>query len=274
MFVGSYARWLGLFGILSLAAPGWASAQEPLRVASPDGRTQVTVETRDGGLFYSVTRDGKPLLTPSRLGFVFKGAPPLRDSLRITGNARSTYDSTWTQPWGEVAQVRDHHNELRVSVLEERAPNRKFDVAFRVFDDGLGFRYEVPAQPALGDFEMMDELTEFALADNAKTWWIPSNRPRKDRSEFLYSSSPLSVVDSVQTPLTMATTDGRTFLVIHEANLVDYARMFLAGPYMEGRTLRAALAPWADGVKVRGRTPFRTPWRTIQLADRAADLAP
>ena len=275
MLVRSAARRLGLLGLLYLVAPArGASAQQPLRVVSPKGGTQVTVETRAGGLFYSVARDGQPLLTPSRLGFLFKGAAPLRDSLRIAGSTTSSYDSSWTQPWGEVAKVRDHHNELKVSVEETRPPGRKFEVAFRVFDDGLGFRYEVPAQAALGEFEMMDELTEFALADNAKTWWIPSNRPRKDRSEFLYSSSPLSVVDSVQTPLTMQTTDGKTFLVIHEASLVDYARMFLAGPYMEGRTLRAALAPWADGVKVRGHTPFVSPWRTIQVADKAADLAP
>ena len=170
--------------------------------------------------------------------------------------------------------MRDHHNELRVSVVETTAPARRFDVVFRVFNDGVGFRYEFPAQPGLGDFVITDELTEFTLADDAKAWWIPSNRSRLDRSEMLYSSSPVSVIDSVQTPLTMATRDGKTFIVIHEANLVDYARMYLAGP--RWRTARCARRwrQWPDGVKVRGRTPFVTPWRTIQLADRAADLAP
>ena len=115
----------------------------------------------------------------------------------------------------------------------------------RAFDDGVGFRYEVPEQPGLGDFEISDELTEFTLADNARAWWIPSNWPRLDRSEMLYSSGPVSVLDSVQTPLTMETQDGRTFMVIHEANLVDYARMFLAGPRMESRTLRGGAR--ADG---------------------------
>src|SRR5256886_17532580 len=91
---------------------------------------------------------------------------------------------------------------------------------------------------------------------------------------MLFSSSPVSVLDSVQTPLTMETRDGRTFIVIHEANLVDYARMFLAGPPMQSRTLRAALAPYADGIKLRGHTPSVTPCRTIQLADRATQLAP
>jgi alpha-glucosidase len=170
--------------------------------------------------------------------------------------------------------VRDHHNELAVSLEETGAPNRRFTVRIRAFDDGTGFRYELPEQPALGDFEITDELTEFTLADNARAWWIASNWPRKDRSEELFSSGPVSTLDSVQTPLTMETRDGRTFMVIHEANLVDYARMFLAGPRMEGRTLHAALAPMADGIKVRGRTPFVTPWRTIQVADRVTDLAP
>ncbi|PYO65233.1 MAG: alpha-glucosidase, partial [Gemmatimonadetes bacterium] len=265
-----------LVPLVTAVAAATAAAQAPLRVASPDGRNEVTVQVRDGRLYYSLQRDGRAILLPSLLGFAFRGAAPLRDSLQVTDTARQTVDETWTQPWGEVARVRDHHNELRVSVAETApAPlGRRFTVVFRVFNDGVGFRYEVPAQPGLGEFEISDELTEFALADDARAWWIPSNRPRLDRSEMLYSSSPVSVIDSVQTPLTMETRDGRTFIVIHEANLVDYARMFLAGARMQDRTLRAALAPYADGTKVHGRTPFVTPWRTIQLADRATDLAP
>jgi alpha-glucosidase len=251
---------------------GTAAAQ--VRVASPDGRNQVTFQIRDGRAYYDLQRDGRALILPSLLGFEFRGATPLRDGLRITDTTRDTHDETWTQPWGEVARVRDHHNELAVSLEETGAPNRRFTVRIRAFDDGTGFRYELPEQPALGDFEITDELTEFTLADNARAWWIASNWPRKDRSEELFSSGPVSTLDSVQTPLTMETRDGRTFMVIHEANLVDYARMFLAGPRMEGRTLHAALAPMADGIKVRGRTPFVTPWRTIQVADRVTDLAP
>jgi alpha-glucosidase len=263
-------RFPGLL-LLGLAA-GTLHAQA--RVSSPDGRNQVTVEIREGRLYYGLSRDGRALVLPSLLGFAFKGAPPLRDGLRITDTTRRSHDEWWTQPWGEVARVRDHHNELAVGVEETAAPNRRFLLRVRAFDDGIGFRYELPQQPNLGGFEISDELTEFALADNARAWWIASNWPRKDRSEELYSSGPVSTLDSVQTPLTMELRDGRTFLVIHEANLVDYARMFLAGPRMEGRTLRAALQPMADGIKVRGRTPFVTPWRTIQLADRVTDLAP
>ena len=270
----SWSRRVTLLAGFATVFSSVGRAQDELSVASPDGRNRIGVAVREGRLYYILSRDGRQLLLPSILGFQFRGAPVLRDGLRITGQARKSFDETWTQPWGEVARVRDNHNELRVSVAETAAPTRRFDVVFRAFNDGIGFRYEFPSQPGLGEFVISDELTEFNLADDARTWWIPSDRSRLDRSEILYSSSPVSVVDSVQTPLTMETRDGKTVMVIHEANLIDYARMNIAGSRLEGRTLRAALAPLAGGDKVRGRTPFVTPWRTIQVADRAADLAP
>jgi alpha-glucosidase len=264
--------------VRGLAAFALAAGVRPVRgqsaVASPNGRNSVTITVNEGRLYYSLARDRRPLILPSLLGFEFRGAVPLRDGMRITDTVRQSHDEWWTQPWGEVKRVRDHYNELAVGVVETAPPNRRLTIRVRSFDDGVAFRYEFPSQPGLGAFEISNELTEFALADNARAWWIPSNWPRKDRSEELYSSGPVSTLDSVQTPLTMETRDGRTFMVIHEANLVHYARMFLAGPRMEGRTLRAALAPLADGIKVRGNAPFVTPWRTIQLADRATDLAP
>src|SRR3989442_8995184 len=258
--------------LLAVLLPCSALAQ--VRVASPDGRNAVVVETHEGRLYYTVQRDGRPPLASSRLGFEFRGAPPLRDSLRIVDSSRSTFDETWTQPWGEVSRIRDHHNELKVGVEETKAPNRKFTLAVRAFNDGVAFRYEFPAQPSLADFEIMDELTEFVMADNARAWWIASNRPRLDRSEQLWSSGPVSTLDSVQTPLTMEFRGGKTFVVIHEANLVDYAKRNIRGPRMDNRTLHADLAPMADGVKVRGHTPFVTPWRTIQVADKVTQLSP
>ncbi len=259
--------------IALLVCPASIHAQGSLRVASPDGRNVITVSPGDSGLRYTVTRNGKPIILSSRLGFAFRTKPPLRDSLRLVGEQRVSVDTIWTQPWGELSHVRDHHNELRVDVRETSALQRRFAFVVRAFNDGVGFRYEIPDQASLTDYEISDELTEFVLADNGRAWWIASNRPRLDRSEQLYSEGPVSTLDSVQTPLTMELTNG-VFVVIHEANLIDYPRMFLAGPRMEGRTFRAALAPWADGVKVRGRTPLLTPWRTIQLADRAEDLQP
>jgi alpha-glucosidase len=256
--------------VIAVAPPAGGQA----RVTSPDGRNEVTVELREGRLTYALARDRRPLVLPSVLGFEFRGGPTLRDGLRITDTTRQTHDEWWTQPWGEVVRVREHYNELAVTVEETSAPARGFTLRVRAFDDGVGFRYELPEQSALGAFAISEELTEFNLADNSRAWWIPSNWPRMDRSEMLYSSGPVSVVDSVQTPLTMELQDGRTFMVIHEANLVDYARMFLRKERSETRLLRAALAPMADGVKVRGRTPFETPWRTIQVADRVTDLSP
>ena len=162
-----------------LAVAGLALAAGPLPgqvgVASPDGRNKVTVEVQDGHLTYSLARDGRMLVLPSMLGFDFRGAPRLLDSLRITDTTRDSHDEWWTQPWGEVARVRDHHNELAVTVEETTAARRRFTLRVRAFDDGIGFRYEVPEQPGLGAFEINDELTQFNLADNSRAWWIPSN---------------------------------------------------------------------------------------------------
>jgi alpha-glucosidase len=246
-----------------------AAAQEELRVASPDGRNEVSMGVREGTLWYAVRRNGQNIMLPSRLGFAFRGGDSLRAGLRITGSSRGSADETWTQPWGEVARVRDHHNELRVQVAEQGGRGRRFEVVFRAFDDGVGFRYELGE--SFGEFEMMEELTEFAFADNGRAWWIPSNQPEPDRQEILYESSPVSRVDSAHTPFTVQMTSG-TQVVIHEANLVDYAGMYLART--SNRTMQSTLARWADGVAVRGRGPFVTPWRTIQMADRPEDLHP
>ena len=258
-------------GVALTLGPDTLSGQDQLRVVSPNGRNTITVETRDGRLYYSLHRDDRAVILPSQLGFEFRGAPPLRDSLRVVGKTETKVDQTWTQPWGEVSRVRDQHNEARISVAESAAPGRRFMVVFRVFDDGAGFRYEFPEQSGIGEFAITSELTEFALVDDARSWWIPSFQP--NRYEYLYRSSPVSTLDTVHTPLTLEFRDG-LHVVIHEANLTDYAAMNLVGGREQNRTLRAYLAPYADGTKVLGRSPFVTPWRTIQVADRAADLAP
>ncbi len=241
-------------------------------VSSPDGRTVVTLALRDGRLTWAVARDGHPVVTPSRLGFTFRNAPPLGAGMRVADSARASGDETFALPWGEVARVRDQHNELRVKMVETAPAAREFWVAVRVFDDGLGLRYELPAQPNLADFEIMDELTEFAMAEDMKAWWIPANVPTNDRQEMLYASGPISKLTLVHTPLTLQGTGGLQ-VVIHEANLVDYAGMYLAGS-SESRTLRTSLTRWKDGSAVKGRTPFVTPWRTLQLADAPEQLAP
>ena len=274
-----------LAAALLLAAPA-ARAQDaaasPLRVASPDGRTVVTLAVRDGALTYAVARGGRAVLLPSRLGFAFQGAAPLGDGanpLGVTAAARAERDTAFELPWGEVRRVRDRYRELRVTVAEQRPPARRFTVAVRAFDDGVALRYEVPAQPGVGDaageYVMTDERTEFALAADMTAWSVPANRPMPDRQEQLYGSAPVSTLDTVLTPLTLASPWG-TYAVIHEADLVDYAGMDLArvGPRTGPATLRASLQRWNDGAAVKGRLPLVTPWRTVQLADRVEDLAP
>lgn len=271
-------------GLALLLAAAPLAAQ--VEVTSPDGRSRVTVELLDGRLTWRLDRDGRRLIEPSRLGFRFRDLPPLDSGLVITDSARASHDEWWTQPWGEVRRVHEQYNELAVGVKEssiilrlqpgrvDRIPNLQLTVRFRAFDDGIGFRYEFPAQAALDSFTIMEELTQFSFADNPRAWWIPSDRPRMDRSEMLYSESPLSLLQHVQTPLTLEARDRRTYMVIHEADLEDYARMNLKGGCIECRTLQADLALMGDGTAVQGRTPFNTPWRTLQIADRVTDLSP
>src|SRR3989442_13628132 len=167
--------WMRCTGLLLTLSVTYTlgSAQDRVRVTSPDGRNRVTVEIRDGALAYSVDRDDRAVLLPSHLGFACQGAHPLRDGLRLVDPSRNAVDETWTQPWGQVARVRDHHNELRVSVAEVASPGRRFVVVFRAFNDGVGFRYELPEQPGLVEFAISDELTEFALADDARACGSP-----------------------------------------------------------------------------------------------------
>jgi len=240
-------------------------------VSSPDGRIQVTFVLEDGVPYYAVSRSGKDVIKPSKLGFIFKDAEPLNQNLTVVESKLDSLDETWTQPWGEVEEIRNHYNELRVDLEETTGAHRKMTVVFRVYDDGLGFRYELPEQGNLSDFQIMDEETEFVLADNHRAWWIPAYRD--NRYEYLHTQSPVSFLSedlqAVHTPLTMETADG-LFLSIHEANLTDYASMTLVGS--DNNTLLCDLVPWSDGVKVKASTPHQTPWRTIQIAENAGDL--
>jgi alpha-glucosidase len=264
-------RWVtGFVSVVFFTSVDCGWSQEPHRLESPDGKNVVRVAISDGDLVYSVDREGRNLILPSGLGFEFRNAPPMGSGVAISEVSRRTVDEAWEQPWGEVRYVRDHYNELRVSAEEIDGLRRNFNVVFRAFDDGVAFRYELPEQPGLGEFEIMDERTEFRFAEDPKAWWIPANDPTH-RYELLYRHSPLSTLPEVHTPLTLVTLEG-LHLVIHEANLVDYAGMNLTASM--DRRLAVTLPAWADGVKVRGRTPFVTPWRTIQVAETAADLQP
>lgn len=238
-----------------------------LQIKSPDGRIELTFILEDGVPYYQVKRDSMSLILASRMGFVLKDANPLNRNFAIQSFQQTSFDKTWEQPWGEVRFIRNHYKELQVHLKERTELLRQLNIIFRVFDDGIGFRYEFPQQKNLTNFSIMDELTEFAMPSNEEVWWIPAFWD--NRYEYLFTKSPISEIDSVHTPLTMETRNG-LYLSIHEANLTDYASMTLSGS--DDFKLGCVLIPWSDGVKVRAKTPFRSPWRTIQIAEKAGDL--
>jgi alpha-glucosidase len=254
-----------LLAILAFVAVPAAAA--PVRISSPDEVLTVTVDVNgEGRPEYSVSRLGRPVILPSRLGFILTDAPKLERNFEIASSQRRSADETWEQPWGERRFVRNRYNELRVR-LTEKAPKRSLDVVFRVYDDGIGFRYEFPDQAALKDVNIGEEITEFALADPATAWWIPAFQ--WNREEYLYNRTKISEVGIAQTPMTVRT-DGGLHVAFHEAALVDYSGMNLQN---EGHgRFRAILTPSSDGAKVKRTAPFPTPWRTMQIADSAGGL--
>jgi alpha-glucosidase len=244
-----------------------ARAETVATVSSPNKVLTVELDLHEDRLAYRVLRFGEKVIDDSRLGFRLRGSGALDRNLALQSQASGSHDQTWEQPWGESRFVRDNHNELRARIVETIAPNRRFDLVFRVFDDGIGLRYEFPAQPALAEAIIDDELTEFALAQPAIAWWIPAGE--WNRYEYLYHRTPVEQVTSAHTPMTVRTDDG-LHLAFHEAALVDYSSMWLRRT--EGRRFRAQLSPASEGWKVKRTVPFHTPWRTIQIADTAAAL--
>ena len=170
------------------------------RVASPDGRTTVELSLNgEGRLAWRAARDGKPLIGDSRLGFVLRNGRELLRNLALESQSTRASDSTWEQPWGEERRIRDRYNELRARFAETDRDHRRFDVVFRVYDDGLGFRYELPRQPALQRVEIEDEATEFDVARPSTAWWIPAGE--WNRYEYLYRKTPLAEVSQVTATL-------------------------------------------------------------------------
>src|SRR5688572_16443529 len=236
---------------LLLAFAPSVQAETVARVASPDGTLQVELDVNgEGRLAYRVAHRGKPLVADSRLGFILRNGRQLLRGFQLDKQAARSHDGSWELPWGERRVVREHYNELRASFVERDHDRRRVDVVFRVFDDGLGFRYEFPKQAALDEVQIQEELTEFAIARPATAWWIPAYE--WNREEYLYHRTPLTEVGVAQTPITLRTADG-IHLSLHEAALVDYAGMNLAKGG-DGR-LRAMLTP-GGAAKVVRRTPF------------------
>lgn len=245
-------------------------------LTSPDGRTRMRFAAGPSGLGFTVFRDGKPLIRPSRLGIILSGDPDAAPPATIEQVRASEVDKRWEQPWGEDRVIRDRHRELRIDIREAGERPRRYTLVARAFDDGIAFRYEMPAQPDVdGALTITGERTEFDLGNRDwQAWWIPAWGLARDeyitRQASLEALAAEPLARAVQTPLTLRAADGLS-LSFHEAALRDYAGMVLA-PQPGGR-LRAQLVPWSGGkAAVRTRAPFHTPWRTVQIADRPAAL--
>ncbi|WP_317039586.1 glycoside hydrolase family 97 protein [Prevotella sp. khp7] len=250
-----------LITILSLSA----TAKSVETVSSPDGKLTLSAGVRQGQAYYQLSRGSEPVINPSNLGFQLSQGL-LSGNFRIVGFQRDTKNETWEQPWGEERFVRNHYNELRMRLQEKKGLKRLLNVVFRVFDDGIGFRYEFPLQPHLKQFEIMDELTEFNLPWDAQMWSQPTNGTVY--YEALYTKTPVSRKDTVSTPVTIEAKPN-LYLAIHEANLTDYASLNLTP---RGTKLLTALTPWQSGVKVYAQAPFVSPWRTIIVGSKPGDL--
>lgn len=249
-----------LFCLVSMAA--LAAPKNVL--TSPDGKLTLKVSKRGDKACYALFRGTTPIITESALGLSLKDQPAqqIKGALSFT---RSTHDDTWTQPWGEQAEVRNNYNELAVGMTT--TAGARMTVRFRLFNDGLGFRYEYPRQPKLQDFVIMDELTEFNFPADIPTWSQPTNGTVY--YEALYTREPISKKDTISTPMTMEYNDS-LYVTIHEANLTDYASLNLA--VRDGQKTVAALTPWANGDKVRVSDTRQTPWRCVLVATQPGDL--
>lgn len=235
-------------------------------VESPNKAIKLVFTDQNDLAQYKIAYKGMEIVKASKLGFVFVDSPSFYRDFSVAEVSRNTVDQTWEQPWGEQRLIRDHHNEVVVTFTHAKDKNVKFNVRARVFDDGVGFRYEVKHQ---GDLAITRELTEFFLPDSheAKAYWIPGQG--RERYEYLYNETLLNKVSTAHTPMTVEYPNG-VHLAIHEAALVDFAGMSLTKQELGKFT--ADLAPRADGVLVRKNGDFISPWRTITIGDSAVDL--
>ncbi len=267
---------IGLVSIVISCFFAEVQAKEVL-VSSPDGTVTVAIGLKANKPYYTVKYGTETLIIPSHLGFQLdKGS--LGDNVRMTGQHYASKDETWAQPWGEESVVRNHYNELTVNFTEKSG--RQMNVVFRVFNDGVGFRYILPSINKGEKYCIQDELTEITLAHDAKAWSIPTNRT--EYFEGIYTSDLLSKKDTVCTPLTIEYEDS-LFLAIHEAALEDYASINLtpvrseelrvnSEKFASAVKLRTALTPWQSGVKVYCEGETKSPWRTIIIGKTAGDL--
>lgn len=235
-------------------------------VKSPDGNISVTFNLdRTGKPEYSVSYKNRAVVRPSRMGFTLADGTSLAEGFKIKEVTRQECDSVWTPVWGENETIREHYNGMTVSLTKAKT---RVDIEFRAFDEGVGFRYvfrESPVSPLV----IQDEVTSFAMNGDHTAWWIKEDY---DSQEFEYTESRLSEITApgVQTSLMMKTDDG-LYVNLHEAALVDFPAMHLRLD-KTSNTFRAHLTPRPDGTAAITDVPFRTPWRTVTVSDRATDI--
>ncbi|PWJ42118.1 glycoside hydrolase family 97 protein [Sediminitomix flava] len=241
-------------------------SQEQLK--SPNGRLNMEFNLDAKGIaYYSLTFENQRLLAPSKLGFKLKEQDDLLEGFKIKNVSSNSSDERWSQVWGERKEIRDHFNELKIELVEDKENARQLNIFFRLYDDGFAFRYEIPEQEYLKDFIIMSEESEFALTDNHKTWWIWADY---NTYEKLYQETSLKEATWAATPVTMKSKEG-IYLSFHEANLTDYAGMTFKQK-KGSLTYKSELVPWANGDKVRTSAPMKTPWRTVQVSEDAKGL--
>ena len=269
--------------LMSVFAAHFVMAQQQ---TSPDGNVMLSFSLKsDGTPSYKVTYKNKPVINESTLGFTLKKADPLTNNFKVVDTKKSTFKETWKPVWGEESEILNHYNELLVS-LEQNNTNRKMNIRFRVYNEGVGFRYEFPSQKELTYFVVEEELSQFAMTGDHTAWWIPGDY---DTQEYDYTESKLSEIrglmkeavtenvsqfafspTGVQTSLMMKTKDG-LYINLHEAALVDYSLMNLN---LDDKTFvfQSWLTPDAKGDKGYLMAPCHSPWRTIMVSDDARKI--
>lgn len=267
--------------VLSMSSAAMAES-----ITSPNGQLQLNFSVNSQGEpVYELFYKGKAVIKPSKLGLELKNDPGLMNGFTLTDTQTSTFDETWEPVWGEVKQIRNHYNEMAVT-LDQKAQDRNIIIRFRLFDDGLGFRYEFPLQKNLNYFVIKEERTQFAMTGDHKAFWIPGDY---DTQEYDFTESKLSEIcglmksaitgnasqtqfspTGVQTSLQMKTADG-LYINLHEAALVDYSCMHLN---LDDKNLifESWLTPDAVGDKGYMQAPCKSPWRTVIVSDDARDI--
>jgi len=257
-------------------------------ITSPDNNVEVAFNLNENGTpTYKVSYKNEAVIKPSTLGFEIKDQPALSQNFEITNSEISSFEETWEMPWGEQLLVENKYNQLKIELQETSALKRKLNIVFKVYDDGLGFRYEFPEQENLSEVFITDENTQLNLTGDHKVWWMPGDW---DIYEHLYNASKFSEIDAmskanhpnlgqhsyipenaVNTPVTMKT-EGGLHLSFHEAALVDYADMTLKVDTTNFTMTSELVGSENNDYKVLRTVPFETPWRTIQIVEKAGDL--